>query len=84
MIHPPNKDESHLKPQGNPSRFRFTPKCFNDKKCMICAQIIVPGFSVAQVARRYDLNTNQIFNWLKDPKFVLNDQAAKMSPNFCR
>ena len=36
---------------------------------MICAQAQVPGVSVAQVARRYDLNANQIFNWLKDPRF---------------
>lgn len=50
-------------------------KWSDDEKRMICAQTIVPSVSVAQVARRYDLNANQIFNWLKDPKFPPNDQA---------
>ena len=44
-------------------------KWSDDERCMICAQTVVPGVSVAQVARRYDLNANKIFNWLKDPKF---------------
>jgi transposase len=37
---------------------------------MICAQTRFPGISVAQVARRYDVNANQVFNWLKDPQFA--------------
>ncbi len=37
---------------------------------MICAQTRVAGVSVAQVARRYDMNANQVFNWLKDPRFM--------------
>lgn len=37
---------------------------------MICAQTRLPGVSVSQVARRYDVNANQVFNWLKDPKFA--------------
>lgn len=41
----------------------------NEDKRTICQQTIVPGVSVAQVARRYGLNANQIFNWLKDPRF---------------
>lgn len=28
MIHPPRQDEAHLKPHGNPPRFRFNPKRF--------------------------------------------------------
>ena len=36
---------------------------------MICAQTRFPGVSVSQVARRYDVNANQVFNWLKDPLF---------------
>ena len=45
-------------------------KWSDDEKRMICAQARMPGVSVAQVARRYDLNANQIFNWMKDPKFA--------------
>ena len=45
-------------------------KWSDDEKRMICAQARMPGVSVAQVARRYDLNANQVCNWLKDPKFT--------------
>lgn len=41
----------------------------DDEKRMICAQTRLPGVSVSQVARRYDVNANQVFNWLKDPEF---------------
>ena len=37
---------------------------------MICAQTRFSGVSVSQVARRYDVNANQVFNWLKDPCFA--------------
>ena len=40
-----------------------------EEKRRIVAQALVPGISVAQVARRYDLNANQVFNWLRDPRF---------------
>ena len=40
-------------------------KWSNDEKRRICAQTIVRGVSVAQVALRYDLNANQIFNWMR-------------------
>ena len=45
-------------------------KWSDDEKRMICAQTRLPGVSVAQVARRYDVNANQVFNWLKDPQFA--------------
>lgn len=50
---------------------------------MICAQTRVPGVSVAQVARRYNVNANQVFNWLKDPRFAGSDtveDAANFLP----
>jgi transposase len=37
---------------------------------MICAQTRVRGVSVSQVARRYDVNANQVFNWRKEPRFA--------------
>ncbi len=43
---------------------------------MICAQTRFPGVSVSQVARRYDVNANQVFNWLKDPKFTPRPEDA--------
>lgn len=45
----------------------------DDEKCMICEQARVPGVSVAQVARRYSMNANLIFKWLKDPRFSPKD-----------
>jgi transposase len=42
----------------------------DDEKRMICAQTRVHGVSVSQVARRYDVNANQVFNWLKEPRFA--------------
>ena len=44
---------------------------------MICAQTRVAGVSVSQVARRYDVNANQVFNWLRDPKFAESDDAVQ-------
>ena len=41
----------------------------DDEKRSICAQTLTPGVSVAQVARRYSMNANLIFKWLKDPRF---------------
>ena len=42
----------------------------DDEKRSICQQTAVPGVSVAQVARRYAMNANLIFKWLKDPRFA--------------
>lgn len=33
---------------------------------MICAQTQMPGVSVSQVARRYDVNANLVFKWLRE------------------
>ena len=42
----------------------------DEEKRSICAQASVPGISIAQVARRYSMNTNLIHKWLKDPRFT--------------
>lgn len=57
-------------------------KWSDDEKRMICAQARMPGVSVAQVARRYDVNANQIFNWMKDPKFAADDPAQEDDARF--
>lgn len=41
----------------------------DEEKRSICAQALAPGVSVAQVSRRYSMNANLIFKWLKDPRF---------------
>jgi len=45
----------------------------DDEKRSICLQTLVPGVSAAQVARRYAMNANLIFKWLKDPRFQPDD-----------
>ena len=54
----------------------------DDKQRMICAQTVVAGVSVAQVARRYDLNANQIFDWLTASKFSPDDHPEENEAKF--
>ena len=53
----------------------------DDEKRSICAQTIVPGVSIAQVARRYSMNTNLIHTWLKDPRFAPAPKANEPAPS---
>ncbi len=48
----------------------------DDEKRSICLQTLAPGVSVSQVARRYAMNANQIFNWLKDSRFAPSPDEA--------
>ena len=50
-----------------------------DEKRSICRETLAPGVSVARVARRHGLNANQIFNWLRDPRFA---PPADQAPPF--
>jgi len=55
----------------------------DDEKIRIVAQTRVPGISVSQVARRYDVNANLIFKWLRDPRFnppPVEDPTASFLP----
>ena len=49
----------------------------DDEKRSICLQTLVPGVSAAQVARRYAMNANLIFKWLKDPRFQSDEQEKQ-------
>ena len=54
-------------------------KWSDEEKLSICHQTRAAGVSVSQVARRYAMSGNQIFNWLKDPRFapdVGHDEGA--------
>ncbi len=42
----------------------------DEEKRSICSQTLVPGVSVAQVARRYSMNSNLIFTWLRDRRYA--------------
>lgn len=54
----------------------------DEEKREICAQAAVPGISVAQVARRYAVNANLIFKWLRDPRFSPEADAADQESAF--
>ena len=53
----------------------------DDEKRSICAQAIVPGVSVAQVARRYSMNANLIHTWSKDPRFAPSPEITDPTPS---
>lgn len=51
------------------------------EKLMIVAQTRMPGVSVSQVARRYDVNANMVFKWLRDPRYsAASDRAGDFLP----
>ena len=55
----------------------------DEEKRSICLQTRAPGVSVAQVARRYAMNANLIFKWLRDPRFnppLIEDCTASFLP----
>ena len=52
----------------------------DDEKHRIVAQTQVPGVSVSQVARRYDVNANLVFKWLRDPHFKPPPIEASTAP----
>jgi transposase len=50
---------------------RRTKRLWTDaEKRSICLQTTAPSVSVAQVARRYAMNANLIFKWLRDPRYT--------------
>ena len=42
----------------------------DEEKRTICLQTRAPGVSVAQVARRYSMNSNLDFTWLRAPRYA--------------
>lgn len=50
----------------------------DEEKRSICFQTSAPGVSVAQVARRYAVNANLIFKWLRDPRYAPDSAAVPL------
>ncbi|WP_311199986.1 IS66-like element accessory protein TnpA [Leisingera sp. M527] len=48
----------------------------DEEKRMICAQTKLPGVSVSQVARRYGVNANLVFIWLRDERYQVEPDEA--------
>ena len=55
---------------GSPMVRRTRRLWSDEEKRSICLQTAAPDVSVAQVARRYAMNANLIFAWLRDPRFA--------------
>ena len=53
----------------------------DEEKRSICNQTQVPGVSVAQVARRYSMNSNLIFTWLRDPRYAPGPKDESCGPD---
>ena len=49
-------------------------------KRQVVAESFDPEISVAEIARRYEMNANAFFNWRKDPRF--NPALAEREPIF--
>jgi transposase len=63
--------------QGRRRRRRWD----DDEKRQIVAQTQVPGVSVSRVGRRYDVNANLVFKWLRDPRFQASEEALPIAPS---
>lgn len=48
----------------------------DEEKRSICFQTTAAGVSVAQVARRYAMNANMVFKWLRDPRYAPDPEMA--------
>ncbi len=48
------------------------------EKRRIVAETLVPGASVSVVARRYDVNANQVFKWRRE--LAADDRVALPAP----
>jgi transposase len=51
-----------------------------EEKRRIVGQARLGDVSVSQVARRYDVNANLVFKWLRDPRFREGDETAAFLP----
>ncbi|MBO6730869.1 MAG: transposase [Maricaulis sp.] len=56
-------------------RRRYT----DEFKRQVVAESFDPEVSVAEIARRYEMNANALFNWRKDPRF--NPALAEREPH---
>ena len=57
----------------------------DDEKRSICLQTTALGVSLAQVARRYAMNANLIFKWLRDDRYApAVDVVPEVDSPFCR
>jgi len=60
---------------------RRTKRLWTDaEKRSICFQTTAAEVSIAQVARRYAMNANMIFKWLRDPRYAPDPDAVEGLP----
>ena len=61
-------------------RHRTRRRWSEEEKRQIVAQTLVPGMSVSQVARRYDVNANLVFTWRRDPRLRPAVEEVSLRP----
>jgi len=49
----------------------------DEEKRSICFQTTAAGVLVTQVARRYAMNANMIFKWLRDPRYAPDPEGVE-------
>ena len=52
----------------------------DEEKRRIVSQARLAEVSVSEVARRYDVNANLVFTWLRDPRFAAEAEAPSFLP----
>jgi transposase len=52
----------------------------DEEKRRIVAEAVLPGASVADIARRHGVNANLVFNWRKTARAVLSVAEPNASP----
>mgnify|MGYP000732999138 CR=1 FL=1 len=52
----------------------------DEEKCRIVGQARVSGCSISEVARRYDVNANLVFKWLRDSRFIVGSDDRVFLP----
>lgn len=50
-----------------------------EQKNVIVEEALAPGASVSHVARAHDLNTNQVFKWMRE--YQVKPRTARATPN---
>ena len=63
--------------EGRGSRRRWT----EEEKRQIVAQTRIPGMTVAEVARRHEVNASLVFSWRRDPR-LRAEAVPEPGPSF--
>ena len=72
---------SQRAPSSAPDSRRSRRSWSDDEKQKIIAEALVPGASVAEIARRHGVNANLVFNWRRSARAACADGAEIVAPS---